>query len=460
MPRADAPVRPRHAVFAFRGIELAGRRIALRYALTGGPDLDIEFEESLVLPDQIPAPVPGDPQLAVLLDGIHRVFGVSYFKAAVPTSIDAAPGSERDAQFWDLLYTQGLSEFYFRNELTPIATPAFPRSPELPVRQGSPLRTSRGGSRPERVLTLVGGGKDSMLAREIVRHAGVETHALALGRAVWIERSAAAMATPLITVERILDPKLAQLNARGAWNGHVPISACIAFVAELVAYLGDYRAIVAGNERSADEGNTDWRGLRVNHQWSKSLEFEREFQAWCARALDEAPAYFSLLRPLSEIQIAAEFSRYPQYFEQFASCNANYKLSAARPAERWCGKCPKCVFVQLIFAPFLTEPALTTMFGRRFIDDAANLSLIAELTGIRGIKPFECVGTVHESTFALASLAQQGRLGAGLRDFYAEHFGDRAGSLLEQADSLLEPIPSPCMPVAWRERLHAYLRHP
>jgi hypothetical protein len=450
---ADACVRPRHASFVFRSAELERDRIRLRYVLAGGPDPDISFEELLVLPETLPRAAPDDPVVVALLDGIHRVFGVSYFKAAVPATIVAEPVCEADARFWDLLYTEGLGEFYYRNQLAPIATPAFSRH----ARAVQPCPGEQ--VQRERVLTLVGGGKDSMVAREIVRHAGVDSEAFALGQAAWITRSAAAMHTQLLRVTRVLDPKLPQLNAAGAWNGHVPISACIAFVAELAAYLGGYSAVIVGNERSADEGNAVWNGLHINHQWSKSLAFEQGFVAWCSRQFAHGPVYFSLLRPLSEVRIAQEFAGYPQYFESFASCNANFRLSPTQPAERWCGACPKCVFVQLIFAPLLDDAALSSMFGRNFIEDEANLSVLEELTGLAGIKPFECVGTPQESVASLACLAAQGRLGQRLAGWYAQHWGERTEALIEQWHELLAPGTSPCVPAVWQRRLHAYLEH-
>lgn len=455
MTTAGAHVRPRHEAFEFRNVQLALGKLSLHYALTGGPDPDLFFREELVLPEGTPDPEPGDPIASALLDGVLRVFGVSYFKAANPRTIIAPPCSDADAEFWDLLYTEGLGEFYYRNQLTPLPLPAFPRAAHT-----SPAPAPAKPRAPERVLTLIGGGKDSMLAREIVRHAGVPSDALAMGRAPWIERSARALDTRLLIVQRTLDPQLRALNARGAYNGHVPISACIAFVALLVAHLRGYSDVIVANERSADEGNTSWHGLQINHQWSKSLAFESAVGAFCQRHFHATPGYFSLLRPLSELRIAQEFARYPQYFADFASCNANFRLSPSAEVARWCGRCPKCVFVQLIFAPVLDDAGLERCFGRNFLGDPENRAQLEQLTGITGIKPFECVGTPEESVAALAYLAQQGRLPEALHAWYEQHWGARTAALAEQWRTLLQPGPSPSLPDRWKERLDAYLRHP
>jgi hypothetical protein len=419
--------------------------------LAGGPDRDISFTEVIELPSTLPAPVAGDPIVQELLKGVHRVMGVSYFKTAVPRSIVAEPTSLADAEFWDTLYTEGLGEFYYRNALPPLPTPLFPRA------QGLADVSATAQPARERALVLVGGGKDSIVAREIVRHANVPCDGFALGGAPWIRRSAQAMGLELLTAQRTLDPQLGALNAAGAFNGHVPISACIAFVATLVAYLGGYSSVVTANERSADEGNTTWNGLNINHQWSKSIGFERAFQAWCSRRLQTWPVYFSLLRSLSEVRIASEFVSYPEYFASFASCNANFRQRPDSEPARWCGGCPKCVFVQLIFAPLMDDAALGSTFGRRFIDDESNRALLEELTGVSGIKPFECVGTASESLGALAVLQKQGRLHGSLASWYAQRWGGQSDALVRQWQALLAPTGESCTPEAWEKRLHAYL---
>ena len=71
----------------------------------------------------------------------------------------------------------------------------------------------------------------------------------------------------------------------------------------LIAVLAGRSAVIASNEASASHGNATWHGIDVNHQWSKSLEFERLFGKWLDRDRNGGPEYFSLLRPLSELRI-------------------------------------------------------------------------------------------------------------------------------------------------------------
>ncbi|MEM7394958.1 MAG: endonuclease domain-containing protein, partial [Verrucomicrobiota bacterium] len=403
--------------------------------------------ERITLPEELPEPDPNDPIVQHLLDGIHRALGISYYKTSLPPHILAEPVPAEDAAFWDELYTLGLGEFFYQNRIDPRGRIAFPAGGE----PAAPVICPPG---EERVLVLAGGGKDSAVAREVVRHAGVPADALTLGESDWIRQSVRAMGLNHRIIHRTIDPTLFELNRRGALNGHVPISACIAFIATLVAYVGNYTAVIAANERSANEANLQWNGQSINHQWSKSLAFEAAFQDWCARRMRNGPVYFSLLRPLSELHITEAFARHSDYFDHFTSCNANFRIRPNQPAARWCGQCPKCVFVQLALAPHLTEADVNRIFGHDFIADADNLHLVQSLCGLNGTKPFECVGTAGESRAALGRLHRDGRLAEPVRTWCSEHIR-HAGEDWRTAMTLEA---SHRMPAPWQERLHAYLQ--
>jgi hypothetical protein len=50
------------------------------------------------------------------------------------------------------------------------------------------------------------------------------------------------------------------------------------------------------NEKSANEGNTTMDGIEINHQRSKSLDFELAFAEYVDRYMSHDVKYFSLLR--------------------------------------------------------------------------------------------------------------------------------------------------------------------
>ena len=447
--------RPQHAIFELSYAHLDERELRLGYALRGGPDADIEFKEVLRLPPELPAPDIKDPVVLALIDGCHRAFGTSYFKAAIPPKIVALPVSDADADFWDELYSLGMGEFYCRNGLSPRDRAHFPRG-------AASVQAAGRAMDDDASLVLIGGGKDSALVADIVRHSGVPAAALSLGNAAWIQRSAQASQLNLHSIQRSLDKRLLELNARGAWNGHIPISTCIAFISLLAAYAGGFAHILVGNERGAEEANDVFDGVAINHQWSKTLHFEQAFRRWCARHFAQGPSYFSLLRPMSEIHIAQLFSQLPEQLPNFTSCNVNFRQAPGAPGHRWCARCPKCVFVYLLLAPHLSEEQTDAVFGSNILADPANLPHLKALLGVLDVKPWECVGTLHECRLSFTALARQQRLNSALLALAEQHpeiiYGDEVETGFEAAwQAELQLSSQHCLSPAWKERLDAYI---
>jgi UDP-N-acetyl-alpha-D-muramoyl-L-alanyl-L-glutamate epimerase len=259
------------------------------------------------------------------------------------------------------------------------------------------------------VLIPVGGGKDSAVAIEVVRAAGVESLALfSVGEAQPIVRTVAAAGLGHLVATRRIDPALLALNEAGAINGHVPITAVVSCIALLVAALNGFDAVAMANERSASSPNLSWDGIEVNHQFSKSLCAERLLSA-AARESGAGVSYFSVLRPASELAIARAFARLERYHGAFTSCNAIFRIDPARRAGSWCCECPKCRFVFLALAPFSSPEDLREIFGRDLLDEPAQYEGFALLGAIGGHKPFECVGEEQESRAAVRLLAADPR---------------------------------------------------
>jgi hypothetical protein len=249
-----------------------------------------------------------------------------------------------------------------------------------------------------------------VVSHEVLKAAGESHELLSIGRREWewVRRSATVAGGALHVVTRRLDAKLGEMNAAGALNGHVPVNAFLAFAGALVALLTARPAVIASNEASASFGNATWKGIDVNHQWSKSLAFERAIRAWLGRNVPGGPEYVSLLRPLSELRIMKAFATHPEYFDAVTSCNANFRQSGPA-ARRFCLSCPKCVFVSLMARPWLDDAAYHALFGGDPLADPANVTFVEELLGVRGTKPFECVGTPDETVAALHLARLAGR---------------------------------------------------
>jgi UDP-N-acetyl-alpha-D-muramoyl-L-alanyl-L-glutamate epimerase len=384
--------------FLDRALDHASGEVTLRYALDDGP----EFVERIALPMPASSPV-DDRALDRLLSLLHWVAGVSYYKAALPGTIRCESGlpGPATAALLEALYSEGLGELAYVNRLDGLPRPRFPR-------EATPTAGDQPIDPPRRVLVPVGGGKDSVVAIESVRRAGVEQALFSVGDAPPIARTASVAGLPRLIARRELDPLLFDLNKAGAINGHVPVTAIVTCIAMLTAALHGFDAVALANERSASSGNVSWDGVEVNHQFSKSLVAERLLSAAVAE-LRVPVRQFSILRPASELAIARAFAGLPNYHSAFTSCNAIFRIDPALRASSWCRDCPKCRFVFLAMAPF-SEPAhLAEIFGADLLDDERQYEGFALLAASGGHKPFECVGEEQESLAAMRLLAADER---------------------------------------------------
>jgi hypothetical protein len=386
--------------FPSYSMDLATGEALFDYALTG-PGGQLRFTEVITFP--VPAESPSDADVAALgrvLELLHLVAGVSYYKAAAPPRLVApAPLGEAAAALVTAVYTKGLAEYAYRNELAYVLELA----PEVPAGDvAAPAVLDNSDGRP---LSAVGGGKDSIVSLEALRRAGFEPVPFSVNpNHVIVSVNEASGLAPL-AARRRLDPALFDLNAAGARNGHIPVTAINSLIAVATAVLHRLGPVVMSNERSASDPNLIWNGHEINHQWSKGIEAEGLLRAALAGHAGLTEPYFSLLRPLSELHIARLFAQFTRYDDVVTSCNAAFKLRDA--SARWCGNCPKCRFVFLAMAPFMRRERLVHIFGTDLLADPGQVPGYLELLGIDAHKPFECVGEVEESVVALGLLAEQ-----------------------------------------------------
>src|SRR5262249_11965308 len=154
---------------------------------------------------------------------------------------------------------------------------------------------------PRRTCVPVGGGKDSIVTLECLKRGGEPLILFSLGEAEPIRACIATAGLPFIRVHRRLDSGLFELNADGARNGHIPITGILSAIALAASVMAGCDAIAISNEHSSSAPNLRIDNTEVNHQFSKSLEFEDDFCAYVQKHISPSIAYFSLLRPLSEI---------------------------------------------------------------------------------------------------------------------------------------------------------------
>lgn len=327
------------------------------------------------------------------IDNLFFMAGVSYYKAYLAPKIEVQKGQldQLHADFYSKTYQKGLREFFYVNSLNPRLDIKFPvNSQNLPV-----VPTKGSG-----ILVGLGGGKDSLVSVELLR-GRYDISTWSVGHRKQLQPLSDRIGVPHYWVERVWDSKLIEINKAGAYNGHVPISAILACAGTVATILSGKRDVVVSNEKSADEPTLEYEGLQINHQYSKSSEFEKDYQEILVNDFGNSQRYYSLLRSFSELKIAEMFAKigFEKYKDVFSSCNRAF--TKASDSMFWCGTCPKCAFVFLIFTPFIERGELEQLFGKNLLLDPSMDAMYKRLLGIEGDKPLECVGEIKESRSAM-----------------------------------------------------------
>ena len=374
--------------------DAAAARFVGTYALVGDAG-EIELSETI----ELPAAARGAEVPGALVRLLHLACGLSYYKAAAAPRVVVRPGlTAAERALLEALFRGGLGEFAYRNDLPGALRPAI----EADAVESPAGAEEWSGGRP---LVAVGGGKDSVVSIEATARAGLEPLLFSVNQYAVIDACVDASGLDVVRARRTLDPRLRELNEAGAHNGHVPVTAINSLVALMTAAALGLGPVVMSNEESANHGNLEWRGATINHQWSKTLEFERLLRSTLAAEGLDAGRYFSLLRPFTELEIAAAFARLPQYFDVITSCNRAFTLDPRVRATGWCGECSKCRFVFLMLATAMPRERVEQMIGRNPLGEAEALDEYREIVGLAGNKPFECVGDVAEAESAVRQLA-------------------------------------------------------
>lgn len=409
--------REQYPVFQYRGYETEFAeglcRVNFRYRIEGLCDFTTKW--------QFPTKhTHTDAILEKLLFSLGMVEAISYYKCVCPkvVEVQCQTLTKWQAAWWKKLFYHGLGEFQYLNGIHISEEELFDFSYEEAKEVRLHDEAAYSG-----VIVPVGGGKDSVVSLELLKDVGVYTFSINESTTIRNVISQCEGAVGNFPVRRILDKNILRLNEEGYLNGHIPFSAVVAFATVITAYLNQVKYIALSNENSANESTV--KDSFVNHQYSKSFEFETDFTEYMERLCDSDIHYFSMLRPLAEIQIAQLFAEYRQYHSVFRSCNAGSKPGI------WCCNCPKCLFVYMILTPFLPQEELVGIFGENLLEKENMDRYFRELTGIEENKPFECVGTRQEVCFALKRFVVRG--GRSL-------LTDRYASYLEQIPDGLDEL--------------------
>ena len=325
---------------------------------------------------------------------------ISYWKITGAPRVHIACGhlDETQKAWWKKLYFHGLGEYFHINHI-----PLDPQGFMEIISEGRPQTGTDWFPEVKGNLIPVGGGKDSFVTLDVLSSYKKDNLAFIINPVISAVNSAHAAGyeegKDLLIAQRTLDPSMLELNRQGYLNGHTPFSAMVAFATYLTAFVHGRKYITLSNESSANESTI--KGSTVNHQYSKTFEFEQDFHTYSHIYLRDDIMYFSLLRPISELQITGLFSRMKDYLSVFRSCNVGSKKGV------WCGHCAKCLFVCIMLSAYLPQDEIIPIFGVDMLNDETLLDLFEQLTGIVDDKPFECVGTRDEVNTAVCMAASR-----------------------------------------------------
>lgn len=269
-----------------------------------------------------------EEEIQQLLGHLHIALGVSYYKL-FPTKniqVESLQLTEEQKAFWNQFYIKGLGEFFYQNQLDPRGLACFFST------ETAPLYEQKISLKANKSLVLFGGGKDSLVTVELLKKEGLDFDLFSFGKEYPLHEIAQKpTGKKRLIITRELDlSQIQKLLTEGYYNGHLPITGIISFVSLVVAYLYGYKAVITSLEKSADEGNTYYCDMEINHQWSKSSEFEQSFQNYVEKFISEDFSAFSPLRKRYEIRIIKEFCQYSQYFHYFSSCNRNFHQTGSK----------------------------------------------------------------------------------------------------------------------------------
>ncbi len=342
----------------------------------------------------------------------------SYWKTTCSPKIEIRAGYLNKAQikWWEDFILNGMGQFFYENKID-FKQPNFLKIVSTGKAKGNPTSAKLTEARPHangigvetrppqaingKVLIPMGEGKDSITTLETLKSElsvkQLNCFVLNPTKEHFKIFKIAGIKNPII-IKRKIDPALIKLIQKEFLNGHTPITAIVSNLAVFCAALFGYENVAMSCEKSANEGNVEYLGKIINHQYSKTADFEKKFKNYIKKYLTKDINYFNFLRKFDEIQIAKMFSKFSRYFSVFLSCNEARKTHSGtrKPLGKWCNNCSKCLFVFSILYPFLKEKELLIIFHENLFEKKELLPIMKELIGEKKVKPLECVGTKKE----------------------------------------------------------------
>lgn len=366
---------------------------------------DTEYSHVFIAPLQLDNTDPIILKLVNWITVIHvlYLFSIDYF-TKIETNFYL---SKSECEFFEKLIFNGMAEFRFENKIPVQAKTTITSLEEDENINSTPKKIKSLNGR----LLLNGGGKDGIVSTILLGEADLDFDFFQVGTS----KAQAIVTNYFSKTPLIFRRQMDERRNNAKFSGHRPTSAAIALTAVLSAYISGKQDVIASNEASSNEANLNIDGIDINHQYSKSFEFEQDLSKLLKD--HEIPIrYFSILRPIHELQIAKILTAHPEYADKFISCNHGFRKGF------WCMKCSKCAFITLILNALSPEFASKTL-GLNSINTQNLKKHLSSLIDHEVDKPFECVGTLEECRISAKLVLQNDKilLDKDLAELFLKH---------------------------------------
>lgn len=383
--------------FIFEGWQQQGSSLYFNYSFDG----ELKFQEVLQWPDN--TELPNNQQFRRAAELYLLMAGASYYKAFPTKELVYKGVDHHQAYLVEKTYKQGFGEFLYVNQLNPEIIGSFVDiAGDNPAAE--PLSLSG-------ALVMIGGGKDSLVSVDLLKKAGKDFSTFRINSLPWIDRQMQKIGAPSSSIKRIIDPNLSAQKDNGGLGGHIPITAIVSAAALIDAIRLGKASVITSSEASANIPNTEYAGMKINHQYSKSMELESELADYIRKFVCPSINYFSLLRPWTELKIVEYFvdNLFDEYSGLWSSSNHNFKLGANAENPSWdADYSAKTLSVFGMFAAFVEPQKLIPEMGDDYFADDKYLQTWDELVGNKGIKPLECVADIDEMKLAVRMAQNNG----------------------------------------------------
>ncbi|XP_074662059.1 UDP-N-acetyl-alpha-D-muramoyl-L-alanyl-L-glutamate epimerase-like [Tubulanus polymorphus] len=353
-------------------------------------------------------------------------------------------------KMWLKHFMGAYSQWLYENDLPDYKGPTFLNKPSgcspVPVEMSPP-------DGPE-MLSLNGGGKDSLMCTTILEKVGVEYGTLGYSGTIYgtsplqlrLIRDQVNNCTKsrkhhqISMYDDFLDCPIVHMNDVGIKTLQEDETLRAVFGSLPVILQYRYRYMNLGHEKSAEHPNLIWEknGLPINHQYCKSQEEEMMFDSYIRDNLISNFKYFSILKPINDVLIFTMLNSFGAVHLPYThSCNV---------VKPWCKRCAKCAYVWLEYMAYLPTNLVDSIFKENLLDLPENQVYYRQMLGLGKHNAFECVGQIDESRLAFELCKRKGLKGKAM-DVYnnevCQKFDKEAAvERLTEVDTEYDQMPS------------------